>query len=196
MRHKTCHDKKNVLLLWELWNIFSWEDNIYHMRGLSCPECCDIFCTKSQRKVHVKEKHVSISKIKHASHLNHYSVQMKHHRRENALDVFSTATVDFCEDIELDIFAFLNKLRLSIEYEFKYQLYEKNRFKCCLLLEVFLTFAFDKESNEGITSCFDSNTVGILSEDKITDYIDITFGEIMTVFEEFCEFELFYLQEL
>ena len=87
------------------------------MRGLSCPECCEIFCTKSQRKVHIKEKHVSTSKIKQASHLNPYCDQVKYHRRENALDVFSTATFDFCEDSELDIIAFLNKLRLSIEYE-------------------------------------------------------------------------------
>ena len=154
------------------------------------------FVPSSQWKVHIKEKHVSTLKIKQASHLNPNSDQVRHHRRENALDVFSTATFEFCEDIEIDIFAFLNKLRLSIEYELQYQLYEKKGFKCSLMLEVFLTFAFDKESNEGITSCLDSNAVAILSEDEITDYIDITFGEIMTTFEEFCEFELFYLQEL
>ena len=60
------------------------------------------------------------------------------------------------------------------------------------MLEVFLTSAFDKESNEGITSCLDSNTVAIFSEDEITEYIDISFDEIMTAFEEFCKFELFW----
>ena len=55
-------------------------------------------------------------KIKQDFHHN-YNDLVKHHGKENALDVFSTATFDFCEDSELDIFAFLNKLRLSIEYE-------------------------------------------------------------------------------
>ena len=190
MRDKTGHDKKITFCNRNCGTIFSQKDNLQcHMSFRSCPECHEIFCTKYERKVHIEEKHASISKVKQDFHFNPYRDQVMHHKRENAFDVFSTATFDCCEDTELDIFAFLNDLRLSIENELKYQLHEKKGFKCSLMLEVFLTSTFDKKSIDDFTSCLDPNNVAIYNKDEVSEYIDIAFGEIIaslvTAFEEF-----------
>ena len=49
-------------------HFFSREDNLRcHMRGLPCPECHEIFCTKYEREIYIEEKHASTSKVKQDS---------------------------------------------------------------------------------------------------------------------------------
>lgn len=192
-RHKMCHDKQMAFACGNCGKFFSSEDDVRnHMRGYSCLKCNEIFCAESELEVHIREKHTSTSKIEQASYPNPYSDQVKHHQRENALNVFSTATFDSDEETAFDILCFLNSLRSSIEYELKYQLHEKKGFKWSLMLEMLLTPTFQGGLSEDFISCLDSNTVAIFSEDEISECIDTAFGEIMTAFEEFFEFELFW----